>query len=160
MPHEYLQRWRLIGLQASHEALIRRLAIAECSALENERPGLSIDWSVSERIGAWSEWSNSHEVDVILIHAARLMEAVDAFFDSSQTMLPGTETRKCLRLVWSGLDRSRNDLLWANQWLAHGVITDPATAQSWVRIAVRKANAISKPPHPFLRNLPPSRNIS
>lgn len=156
MSHEYLQRWRLIGLQPNHEALIRRLAVAECSALENQRPGLSIDWSISERIGAWSEWASSHDIDVTIIHATRLMEAVDVFINSSQTMLAGTETRKCLRLVWSGLDRSRNDLLWANQWLAHGVITDPATAQSWIRNAVRKANTVPHPPHPFLRNLSPS----
>lgn len=156
MSHESLQRWRLIGLQSNHEALIRRLAVAECCWLENERPGLSIDWSVSERIDAWSEWANSHEIDVMIIHAPRLMDAVDAFIDSSQTMLCGSETRNCLRLVWSGLDRSRNDLLWANQWLAHGVITDPATAQSWVRSAVRNANTVPRPPHPFLRNPPPS----
>jgi hypothetical protein len=156
MPDDYLQRWRLIGLQPNHEALIRRLAVSESCALENQRPSRSIDWSVSERIDAWSEWANARDVDVIIIDAPILIDAVEAFIDSSQTMLCGTETRSCLRLVWSGLDRSRNDLLWANQWLAHGVITDPATAQSWVRNAVRNANTVPRPPHPFLRNRPQS----
>lgn len=156
MSDEYLQRWRLIGLQPNHEALIRRLAVSECRALDGERPGRSIDWSVSERINAWSEWANARDVDVIIIHAPSLIDAVEAFMDSSQTMLCGTETRNCLRLVWSGLDRSRNDLLWALQWLARGVITDLSTAQSWIRNAVCNANTVTRPPHPFLRNLPPS----
>lgn len=153
---EMLQRWHLVGLHPTHDALIRRLASHECRMLEGESRNVSIEWSISERIGRWSDWASADEVDVIIVHATRLIEAVDAYVDHPQTFLSRTEHRRCLRLVWSGFDRDRKDLLWASSCLAHGVITNPAVLQSWIGSCVRNANAIPKPFHPFLRKIQPS----
>ncbi len=165
MPEHLLQRWHLVGLPPMHEALIRRLAKQECDLVYKDSPlskdsqrELSIAWSVAESLDSWSAWSHPDSVDVLIASADALMTLIENSSLSPQDLLfdapsNGMESGRCLRLVWSGLWGSHNDLGWATEFFAQGVIVDPTSLQSWIRIAVHKAPAIPKPLHPFLRDL-------
>ncbi|MFO0013508.1 MAG: hypothetical protein ACK553_12245 [Planctomycetota bacterium] len=153
MPCALVQRWHLIGLLPIHDAAVRRLAHEECLALQMDSRDLSIAWTAAERMHRLSEWVRPAHADVVIATADCLVEALDGEPNASQPFLPGTENPSCLRLVWSGLNGSRNDLEWATAWFASGTIIDPTSLQSWVRTAVRHAASVPKPPHPFLRDL-------
>jgi hypothetical protein len=159
MPEHRLQRWHLVGLPRMHDALIRRLTKQECDLVAKDSlRKLSIGWSIAEDLDSWSGWSHPEGIDVLIASADTLMKLIENSSVSPQTLLfdapsQGLENGRCLRLVWSGLNGAHNDLGWATEFLAQGVIADPASLQSWVRIAVLNAHGIPQPLHPFLRDL-------
>lgn len=154
MPGLLLQRWHLVGLQPMHDAMIRRLAIQECGVANKElNAEISIAWSTSDEMTSWSSWKIAEEIDVLIVAADLLIKMLTSSSASLSSHPLGTESRSCLRLVWSCLDSSQNDFGWATEYFANGVIVDPVSLQSWIRIAIRKARTLSKPPHPFLSDL-------
>jgi hypothetical protein len=159
MPEHLLQRWHLVDLESMHDALIRRLVKQECDRIAQETQNeLSIAWSTAEGFDSWYEWSHPDSIDVLIASADTLMTLIENSSISPQALLldpmqQGSPIGRCLRLVWSGLSGSHNDLGWGTEFLAQGVIADTASLQSWIRIAIAKARTIPKPLHPFLRDL-------
>lgn len=154
MLEKLLQRWHLVGLLPMHDAMVRRLVHEQCDLVAQERQReISIAWSTSDHLESWSAWSRAVDWDVVIVAVDPLLSLIEKSFTTSQTRLLGTENRNGLRLVWSGIHGGQNNFGWVTEYLANGVIVDPQSLQSWIRIAISKAHSIAKPPHPFLRDL-------
>jgi hypothetical protein len=153
MQKAHLQRWQLIGLRPMQDALVRRLVMQECDLLEDTSAPLSIEWSTRERFNTQNDWMQPEAVDVLIADVDRVSEMMKCSVGEPKRLPVSTSNPTCLRLLWSGLDGSYHDQVWASQWFAQGAIIDVVTLQSWVRIALQRGNRIPKPPHPWLRNV-------
>lgn len=158
MASSVAQRWHLVGLQAMHEAMVRRIANEECDAARRDSKfDIGILWSRAESLSHWTQWSHPNHADVIIAQSDRLIDAMEAAEALNSTTLLATGPDQCLRLIWGGLDGDLEDLYWSTEWLASGIIADASSLRSWIRSAVRHARTIPQPPHPFLRKQTPFR---